>query len=317
VHLSRPTTGLFGANGLRLDRRSLLITAPAALAAVAASSTGDTVLSPFGAAGAQVADKARDVASRAAAPAGQTPTVPSSSRAALEQAVVQAMGGRSQVISVCVLDRRTGAKWNYRGGALQRTGSVAKAFIVTAALRKARAAGTSLTAAQLDQARLAITRSDNAAATSLYTWIGGHAGIVSVTKAVGLVMTPNAPASSSWGTTLTSSNDLVTFMQALHVGHAALHPSDRAVVLDLMSKVIGTQRWGVGSVPAGNRVRNKNGWMAVGNPWVINSFGDVRGNGRDYALALMQTRQPDQHTGIARAELIGRAVYDSLARPFV
>jgi hypothetical protein len=225
------------------------------------------------------------------------------------------MGGRSQVISVSVLDRRNGARWNYRGGALQRTGSVAKAFIVTAALRKARLAGTTLTATQLEQARLAITKSDNASATALYNWIGGHQGVVSITRAVGLTTTANAPASTTWGTTLTSPNDLVAFMQALHLGHPALHADDRAVVLGLMGKVVSLQRWGVGSVPSGNRVRNKNGWMAVGNPWVINSFGDVRGNGRDYALALMQTRQPDQSSGIARAERIGRAVYDALERP--
>ena len=62
-------------------------------------------------------------------------------------------------------------------------------------------------------------------------------------------------------------------------------------------------------------VHVKNGWMAVGEPWVINSVGDVRGAGRDYAIALMQTRQPDQDSGISRASRIGRAVFTALEAP--
>jgi hypothetical protein len=56
----------------------------------------------------------------------------------------------------------------------------------------------------------------------------------------------------------------------------------------------------------------KNGWMAVDNPWVINSVGDVRGAGRDYCLAIMQRAQPDQRSGMDRASAVGRAVFKAL-----
>jgi hypothetical protein len=81
-----------------------------------------------------------------------------------------------------------------------------------------------------------------------------------------------------------------------------------------MAEVVDGQRWGVGTVRSSSvKVRVKNGWMRVDNPWVINSVGDVQGGGRDYVLALLQRAQPDEDTGMTRASRIGRAVFTALA----
>lgn len=287
---------------------------PVGFVSLASSTLGATVAEPV----AEAARDAFDTAGRVArsvnpAPSDDTDTP---SRAALAAAVLRAMGGRSTVIGVSVLDRRTGATWHYRGDSLVRAGSVSKTLVVAAALRKARAAGSRLTARQRDEARAAITRSDNASADALYAWIEGHAGVSELAGELGMIDTAGAKRATHWGPTLTTPNDLVRMMQRFVGGGPATHPDDDKYLLGLMGQVIDGQRWGVGTVRSSTvKVRVKNGWMLVDNPWVVNSVGDVRGAGRDYAMALMQRAQPDELTGITRASRIGRAVFAALEIP--
>lgn len=287
-----------------LGRRGLLLAAPVGLFALATGSLGSDLLSPVGKASSDLFATAETLSDLALGPAR--------ARKALQSAVAPILG-RSDVLSVSVLDRRTGARWTYRGDALVRTGSVAKVLIVGAALRKARAGGSGLTAAQKDQARLAITRSENTSADALYAWIGGHSAVAGLAADLGMAATARATRAGHWGHTLTTADDLVTMMSRLAQGTKAIHATDRAYLLDLMGRVVSTQRWGVGSVWGGSvKVRMKNGWMAVDNPWVINSVGDVRGSGRDYCLAIMQRAQPDQRSGMDRASRVGDAVFAAL-----
>ncbi|MDC5698864.1 class A beta-lactamase-related serine hydrolase [Intrasporangium calvum] len=295
-------------------RRSVLLLLPVAVLSAATASIGDALTGRVAAASRRAFDVAGSLA-RSAVPAPSA-RVDTSGRAALSKAVLGAMGGRSRVIGVSVLDRRTGAWWHYRGDAPVRTGSVAKVLVVAAALRRARAAGQRLSAARQEQARLAITRSDNAAADALYAWVGGHSALAKLAGELGMATTAAADPADHWGLTLTTPNDLVRLMQALHGGNPITHPDDDATVLDLMSRVVDGQRWGVGTVRTSSvKVHVKNGWMLVDDPWVINSVGDVRGGGRDYAMALMQRAQPDQDSGIIRASRIGRAVFAALEAP--
>lgn len=245
-----------------------------------------------------------------------TPRAPTARTRALEQAVFTAMGGRSPVMGVSVLDRRSGIGWNYRGTALIRTGSVGKVLVVAEALRRARAAGSTLTGRQREQASRAITASDNSSANALYRHIGGTAAVARLAARLGMAATATATPAGDWGHLLTSPNDLVTMMSGLTGASTVLHEDDCAYLLGLMGKVVDGQRWGVGTVGSSSvTVRVKNGWMAVDDPWVINSVGDVRGNGRDYVLAVMQRAQPEQDPAIRRASRIGRAVYAALADP--
>jgi hypothetical protein len=297
-----------------LTRRRTLLLIPAGIGALVSQALATDLVQPVASAAREAFDLAGDLArSILPAPSARTDTP---SRSALSNAVLGELGGRSDVIGVSVLDRRTGAWWHYRGDAPVRTGSVAKVLILTAALRKARKEKGSLSARQLEQARLAITESDNASADALYAFVGGHAAIAELARHLGMATTAAAKAVNHWGLTLTTPNDLVRFMERLTSGSPVTHPDDDAAVLALMTQVIDGQRWGAGTVRSDSvDVHVKNGWMAVGEPWVINSVGDVRGAGRDYAIALMQTRQPDQDSGISRASRSGRAVFEALEAP--
>ncbi len=286
---------------------------PAGFAALAARSVAESLLDPVAAAAREAFDSVGGLArSVVPAPSSRTDTA---ARRALSRSVRAAIGGRSDV-GVSVLDRRTGAWWHHHGDVAARSGSVSKVLIVSAALRKARAAGATLTARQRDQARLAITQSDNASADALYAWIGGHSAVRALARDLGLASTAAAKPASHWGLTMTTPNDLVRLMERLTSGTPATHRADDAAVLDLMARVVDGQRWGVGTVRSASvAVHVKNGWMLVGNPWVINSVGDVRGAGRNYAMALMMSAQPDVDTGITRASRIGRAVFAALEDP--
>jgi Beta-lactamase class A len=287
---------------------------PAGVVALASEALANDLVRPVAGAAREAFDLAGDLARSILPTPSERSDTPS--RAALSKAVLAVLGGRSDVIGVSVLDRRTGVWWHYRGDAAVRSGSVSKVLVLAAALRKAREEQGRLSARQREQARLAITESDNASADALYAFAGGHAAIAELARDLGMAATAAAEPVTHWGLTLTTPNDLVRLMERLTRGSPATHPDDDAAVLDLMTQVIDGQRWGAGTVRSDTvDVHVKNGWMAVGEPWVINSVGDVRGAGRDYALALMQTRQPDQDSGISRASRIGRAVFAALEAP--
>lgn len=303
VHTPGPQ--LSGLGERAIGRRGVLLAAPVGLLALATASVGSSVLAPVARAAGEVRKDAEDLSGRLFG----SPAV----RKALDAALLPIIG-RSSVVSVSVLDRRTGTSWHYRGDALVQAGSVAKVLVTGAALRKVRQAGASLTARQHEHVRLAITRSDNASADALYSFIGGHAAVARLARDLGMAATASAPTVPHWGNTLTTTDDLVTMMAAITDDTPALHPDDRAVILGHMAQVVDGQRWGVGTVRTSSvQVRVKNGWMRVDSPWVINRVGDVRGGGRDYVLALLQRAQPDEETGMTRASRIGRAVFTALA----
>lgn len=239
------------------------------------------------------------------------------SRAAVAGAVSRALGSAAAVSGVAVLDLRTGVTWNTRGDAPVMAGSAIKPLIASAALRTARARGVALSTRQLGWVRSAIRYSDNGAASSLYTFVGGHAGVAALAKDLGLTVTAAAAPATQWGATLTTPLDLVRYLCALTGGNTVTHPDDDAVVLGHMAQVSDAQDWGVGSVQGqGVATRLKNGWMSVVAPhWVINTFGDVTGSGRSLVVAVMQDKQPSQRPAMTRATAVCQAVFDALATP--
>ncbi len=300
-----PVDPLSGLGERVVGRRGVLLAAPIGLLALATESVGASLLTPVARAADEVVADVESISTRLFG----SPTVRKALDAALSPII-----GRSNVIGVSVLDRRTGTRWHHRGEALVQTGSVSKILVVGAALRKARSAGTSLTRQQLEQVRLAITRSDNASADALYSYIGGHAAVAQLAADLGMAATAAAEAVPHWGNTLTTANDLVRMMAAIAGGSPVLDAKDRAVILQRMAEVVDGQRWGVGTVRTSSvKIHVKNGWMRVDNPWVINSVGDVRGGGRDYVMAILQRAQPDEETGMARASRLGRAAFTALA----
>jgi hypothetical protein len=60
----------------------------------------------------------------------------------------------------------------------------------------------------------------------------------------------------------------------------------------------------------------KNGWLpldSANNDWQINSVGWISGNGRDYLIAVLTTRNPTEQYGIDTIDQLAAMVWDDMA----
>ncbi len=236
------------------------------------------------------------------------------SRDDLSREIAQALGGAAGDVGVVVHDRRNGATFTYHPDLVNSSGSIVKVLIVVAAIRQERGRGRGLSADQRALASRMIRRSDNDATTTLFRQIGGATTITSTARALGMTATAGA---SSWGRTTTTARDQVILMNALVDGSPAIGAGDRAYVLTLMRAVVPDQRWGVGRVPTGTIVAVKNGWVPL-SPlgWRVNSIGHVRGQGRDYTIAIVSYRNATMDVGVGRVNTVSNLVYRSLQTPW-
>ena len=93
-------------------------------------------------------------------------------------------------------------------------------------------------------------------------------------------------------------------------------PAARGYALSLLENVTRSQRWGVSDgVPAGVTVALKNGWLPLdkaATDWQVNTAGWVSGDGRDYLLVILSTRNPSESYGIATVNRLGSMVWSAL-----
>jgi hypothetical protein len=83
-----------------------------------------------------------------------------------------------------------------------------------------------------------------------------------------------------------------------------------------MESVESDQQWGVsGGVPAGVSVALKNGWVPLTSYtyWEVNSIGRIKGDGRDYLIAVLTAHDPSEQYGIDSIEGISSIVWNALA----
>lgn len=210
-------------------------------------------------------------------------------------------------MGVTVLDRKTNTVCNYNPDLLVGVASIIKATIVGTLLRRAQEEGRGLTTAEQNNARLAITESNNDATTTMYNSLG-NARIQAFMNAVGMTDTQTG---TCWGCYRTSSSDQVNLLQALSNDNPILTPDRKAYLLGLMAQVISSQRWGTpAGAPPSATVHVKNGWFPSGGQ--VNSIGLFDGNGHDYMMAVVTGNSFTTEAGAARIELVARAAHRAL-----
>ena len=276
------------------SRRSLLGAAAAGVVLGATGCTGTAVARP------------------SASPVGAV-------RDQLNQVMTTIANGNKQ-FGVFVEDLRTGGTWSFNDGYTSQSASMAKPMIVSMALRKARPAD--LSADLITDAVLAITQSNNDAATALWTY-AGHAGYTDLAKALGMADTHlDEGKPDQWSWTWTTPADQVKLVKALQERNTeALTFAEAKFVYDQMGDVIPDQTWGVGvprvvssDVNLKVDVHLKNGWVqfkSTDNLWAVNSMGSVEGQGRKYRMCVM-TRLPDFPTGRDTVSEVGKWVFSIL-----
>ena len=209
-------------------------------------------------------------------------------------------------------------EWLLHPNARDQTASIIKVDILETLLHRSRGAlsySAKVTAAGM------IDDSDNDDANDLWNADGGGTGVAAYNRLAGLTQTaPNI--AGYWGLTLTSAADQIKLLTELAYPSRALTAGSRRYALALMEHITPGQNWGVsGGVPRNVTVALKNGWLPTGGygSWEINSIGWVRGDRRDYLIAVLTAHDPGEQYGIDTIEHISSLVFSGLrpcrARP--
>ncbi|MEO3885567.1 serine hydrolase [Nonomuraea sp. B5E05] len=248
-------------------------------------------------------------------PDGERPLT--SYRKPLTRSLDRYLDGVSGELAVSVLDRPTGLSYSYNRGLRAATASIVKVDIVIALLLKVQRQGRGLTAWERRAAARAIKVSDNAAASALWSAIGGASGLAAANKKLGLRHTRAGPG-GAWGSTTTSADDQVRLLKALSSATSPLSAKHRRYVLGLMRNVVPEQAWGVSAADRGEAgVALKNGWLPRrrdGGKWTVNSIGRVRDRGHTFLIAVISRRNTSMRAGIKAIERVSRLVTQALAR---
>ncbi len=231
------------------------------------------------------------------------------------------VSGRSGTVTATVYDVYTGQIWSLGNGVAQDEASIVKVDILEALLAQSGKHG--LSAADQALAQSMIEYSDNDAATTLWSDVGGAAGLSAFDDSAGLSQTRPSPCLQcagfpwpGWGLTTTTSSDQIQLLRRIVEPNPVLTDAERNYALQLLENVTPDERWGVtGGVPQQATVALKNGWLPLNSSdtdWQINSIGWVAGAGRSYLIAALTTGDPSEQYGIDTIDQISSLVWQGL-----
>ncbi|WP_188187172.1 serine hydrolase [Nonomuraea sp. SYSU D8015] len=219
-------------------------------------------------------------------------------------------------VAVSVHEPSSGLSFSYNRGLRTATASIVKVNIVMALLLRAQGQRRGLTSWERRAAAQAVKVSDNAAASALWSAIGGASGLAAANKRFGLRDTRPGPG-GAWGATTTSAADQVRLLTALTSPKSPLSAGNRRHVLGLMDDVAPEQAWGVSAAGGQDaEVALKNGWLPRerhGGRWTVNSIGRVRDGGRTYLIAVISHRHGSMDAGVKAVEQASRLVTKALS----
>ena len=221
-----------------------------------------------------------------------------------------------------VLDLSTGKQWQFGETVPMVTASIIKLTIAEAVLSSAKGV-SQIGKAVLNQLSPIIEESSNSAATNLWNIAGASNGISKFDSAVGLTNT--TPSSCvecpgfpwpGWGLTLTTPSDQIKILKNIFESSKLIPTSSRLYLMNLMSNVIPSERWGISVGPGrGAQIWLKNGWLPMKGwaDWQINSFGKVSSAGHVYLIALLSSGNPTMAYGIESVELASKKIWELIS----
>ncbi|MEV4356013.1 serine hydrolase [Nonomuraea sp. NPDC049625] len=252
--------------------------------------------------------------------AATTPSAPAprgpSYRKALTRSLHRYLDDLPGQLSVSVRELSTGLSYTYNHRLRTATASIVKVDLVVALLLKAQRRHRGLTDWERRSAARAVKVSDNAAASTLWSAIGGAPGLAAAHRKLGLRDTTPGPG-GAWGATTTSAADQLRLLTALTSPKSPLSAKNRRYVLGLMSEVTPEQSWGVSAAGRGD-VALKNGWLPRprdGGRWTVNSIGRVRDrHGHTYLIAVISHRHRTMGAGVKAVEHVAELVTKALSK---
>jgi len=258
---------------------------------------------------------------------------------------------REGVVQVAVYDNDRGRTFTLSNGdAKQYTASIVKVDILARWLRRYQQGDVQIPAEIPYSIKYLMGRmiqnSDNAAATSLFHFGGGCDALTRFNRLIPMDDTNVGCESDNyygWGNTETTAADQVKLLRKFAYADAngVLGRDARDYGNKLMQGVQPDQRFGITCGPwgdtcdppnwaqpvAGVDISVKNGWKTLPTctdpipqcPWQVNSNGWVDGQGRDYAISVLTTRDPvgtgdlyGFNYGIETTQGVSRRVWASL-----
>ncbi|CAL9461490.1 MULTISPECIES: serine hydrolase [Streptomyces] len=255
----------------------------------------------------------------AAAPAAAaTPAVTCTSAKAglaekLKKDITAALATRKGTVAVGLHDRSTNTTCTLRASSAYDSASVVKVTVLATLLWDAKKTNRYLTDRENTLAKAMITKSDNAATSTLWKQLG-------MTKIKGFLaaagMTQTKPgADGYWGLTQITVTDEQKLLKLITGKNTVLSDNSRAYILKLMSQVVSSQRWGTPyGVPAGVTVAVKNGWLQRStNGWRVHSIGAFKGGGHDYTMTVLTHGNSTMDYGIATIQAVAKVIHRDLA----
>ena len=178
-----------------------------------------------------------------------------------------------------MFDARTRCEYLYRPERRLTTASVFKVQIMAGVLLRAQQQGRGLTAWERGHLFPMMSVSSDPDANTLWSYLGGVAGMQALDRAFGL---PETAPNQVWGLTVTSARDRTRLVrQILHGEYGPLTAPYRALARYYMHHITPSQHWGISAgLPSGWSVALKNGFFASSCcAWRIGSTGFISGPG--------------------------------------
>ncbi|MEU2911292.1 serine hydrolase [Streptomyces massasporeus] len=273
-------------------------------ARVLAAAVGTGVLVPLVAAATPAA---------AAAPAVTCTSAKAGLAAKLKKDITAALATRKGTVAVGLYDRSTNTTCTLRASSAYDSASVVKVTVLAALLWDAKKTNRYLTDRENTLAKAMITKSDNAATSTLWKQLG-MTKIKNFLKAAGMTQTKPG-ANGYWGLTQITVTDEQKLLKLLTAKNAVLSDNSRAYIVKLMGQVVSSQRWGTPyGVPSGVTVAVKNGWLQrSSNGWRVHSVGAFKGRGHDYVMTVLSHGNSTMNYGIATIQAVAKVIHKDLA----
>jgi len=227
--------------------------------------------------------------------------------------ITRALSGRRGTVAVALHDRTSDTRCALRGTYAFDAASVVKVTVLGTLLWDAQRAGRELTARERSLASSMITRSANSATDTLWNQLGA-AKFRRFLTAAKMTRTELNPY-GHWGLTQLTARDQERMTALMVEENEVLNAASRSYALELMGKVVPSQRWGTTEgVPSGIKVHVKNGWLPRANfGWRVHSSGVFVGSDRTYTITVLSHGNASMKYGVTTIQRVARAVHSALA----
>ncbi|MFF9031370.1 serine hydrolase [Streptomyces iakyrus] len=249
----------------------------------------------------------------AAAPAVTCTSAKAGLAAKLKKDITAALATRKGTVAVGLYDRSTNTTCTLRASSAYDSASIVKVTVLATLLWDAKKTNRYLTDRENTLAKAMITKSDNAATTTLWKQLG-MTKIKNFLAAAGMTQTKPG-ANGYWGLTQITVTDEQKLLKLLTAKNAVLSDNSRAYIIKLMGQVVSSQRWGTPyGVPSGVTVAVKNGWLQRStNGWRVHSVGAFKGGGHDYVMTVLSHGNSTMNYGITTIQAVAKVIHKDLA----